>query len=93
MMGNAVSLDLHGWVASCFPFAGGTGRRKGVAMAVLLVMMCWACTILYFFGLKILVLYDVLISLFTHFIPLGPIALIALIVALIVISAPKRAAD
>ena len=62
-------------------------------MAVLLVITCWACTILYFFGRKILVLYEVLLSLFTHFLPLGPLVLIALAVAFIVAIAPKRAAD
>ena len=62
-------------------------------MAVLLALVCWVCTVLYFFGLKILALYDVLLSLFTHFMPLGPIALIALTVALIIVIAPKQAAD
>jgi hypothetical protein len=89
----ADSLDLHGWVAPCFRLTGGTIRWEGVAMAVLLVLTCWACAILYFFGRKILVLYDVLVSLFTHFVPLGPLALIALAVALIVAIAPKQAAD
>ncbi len=38
-------------------------------------------------------LYDVLLSLFTHFLPLGPIVLIALAVAFIVAIAPKQASD
>ena len=62
-------------------------------MAVLLVLTCWVCTVLYFFGRKILTFYDVLISLFTHFVPLGPIAFVALAVALIVTLAPKREAE
>jgi hypothetical protein len=86
----ANSLDLHGWDASSFLLTGGTIRREGVVMAVLLVLLCWACTVLYFFGRKILGLYDVLISVFTHFLPIGPILLIALAVVLIVFVAPKR---
>jgi hypothetical protein len=89
----ADSLDSHGWVAPFFRLTGGTSRRAGVEMAVLLVLACWACTILYFFGRKILALYDVLLSLFTHFVPLGPLAIIVLAVALIIAVAPKRAAD
>ncbi len=86
-------LDSHGWIASFFRLTGGTSRWQGVEMAVLLVLACWACTVLYFFGRKILALYDVLLSLFTHFLPLCPIVLIALAVAFIVAVAPKQAAD
>ena len=85
-------LDSQGWDAAVFRDAGATIRRKGVAMAVLLVLTCWVCTVLYFFGRKIATLYDVLISLFTHFIPLGPVVLIALAVVLIIWLAPRRAA-
>jgi hypothetical protein len=89
----ADSLEIHDWVASFSGLAGGTGRRAGVAMAVLLVLVCWACTVMYFFGRKILALYDVLISLLTHFVPLGPLALLVAAVALIIAVSPKQAAD
>ncbi len=59
-------------------------------MGVVVILTCWICTVLYFFGRKIVALYDVLVSLLTHFIPLGPIVLIALTVALIVLACPKR---
>ena len=62
-------------------------------MAVLLVLVCWVCTVLYIFGRKILTLYDLFLSLFTHFMPLGPIALIVLAVACIVFICPNRIAD
>jgi hypothetical protein len=74
-----------------YPLAtAAPSRRQGVAMGIVLVMGCWICTIFYFFGRKILALYDVLVSLLTHFIPLGPILLIVLIVALIVVAASHR---
>ena len=62
-------------------------------MAILLVLVCWVCTVLYIFGRKILALYDVFLSLFTHFVPLGPIALIVLAVVGIVLICPKRIID
>ena len=86
----ADSLDLHGWNAPIILANGGQGRRRGVAMGVVVILTCWICTVLYFFGRKIVALYDVLVSLLTHFIPLGPIVLIALTVALIVLACPKR---
>jgi hypothetical protein len=74
------------------PSAKRTAGR-GFAMAVFLVLACWVGTVLYFFGLKILVLYDVLISLFTHVMPLGPLAVIVLVVVGIVYSCPNREAE
>jgi hypothetical protein len=90
---GADSLDLHGWNATLFPRIGGASRWTGVEMAVLVILVCWVSTILYFFGRKIVVLYDVLLSLFTHFIPLGPIVLIALAVGLIIRLCPNRTTD
>ncbi len=89
----ADSLDSHGRVAALLACTGGVSRWTGVEMAVLVILVCWVCTILYFFGRKILTLYDVLLSLFTHFIPLGPIVLIGLAVGLIILLAPDRAID
>ena len=59
-------------------------------MGIVFVLACWVTTIMYFFGRKILALYDVLVSMLTHFVPIGPILLIVLVVALIVALAPKR---
>ena len=72
------------------PPNGGTIRWRGVAMGIVFVLACWVTTIMYFFGRKILALYDVLVALMTHFVPVGPILLIVLVVALIVALAPKR---
>ena len=62
-------------------------------MGVVLVLACWVSAMLFFFGSKLMELYGVLLSLFTHFLPLGPIALVVAIVALIVAIAPKRALE
>ena len=61
-------------------------------MGVLVILGCWVTTVLFFFGHKVVALYDVALSLLTHFIPLGPVLLILALVVLIVALAPKRPA-
>ena len=62
-------------------------------MGVAVILVCWIATVLFFFGRKVVALYDVLVSLLTHFVPLGPILLFVVVVALIIVSVPKRTAD
>ena len=62
-------------------------------MAPLLVLVCWVCTLVYLFGHKLLGLYGFLYTLCTHFIPLGPLALVVLALVLIVAISPKREAE
>ena len=62
-------------------------------MAAILFFVCWASVIFYFFGAKIVQLYDVLLVVVTHFYPLWPIVMIAGAVVLIVALAPRRAVE
>ncbi len=62
-------------------------------MAAILFLVCWASVIFYFFGAKIVQLYDVLLVVVTHFYPLWPIVMIAGAVVLIVALAPRRAVE
>jgi hypothetical protein len=62
-------------------------------VTVVLLLLCWISTILYFFGAKILDVYGIMLSVVTHFRPLWPFVLIAGLVALIVAAAPKQMTD
>ena len=62
-------------------------------MAAILFFVCWASIIFYFFGAKILQLYDILLTVLTHFYPLWPFVMIVGVVVLIVALAPRRAME